>query len=48
MSGHRFVFDFNMTEQLGKQTLDFCESVQLSKQCVSHDCQNNVSFCHKT
>lgn len=48
MSGHHFVFDFNMTEQLGKQALDFCESfVQLSKQCLSHDCQNNVSFCKK-
>lgn len=44
MSGHHFLFDFNMTEQLGKQTLDFCESfVQLSKQCLSRDCQNNVS-----
>lgn len=49
MSGHRFVFDFNMTERLGKQTLDFCESfVQLSKQCLSRDCQNNVSFCKKS
>lgn len=39
------MFDFNMTEWLGKQTMDFCESfVQLSKQCLSRDCQNNVSF----
>lgn len=48
MSGHQLVFDFNMTERLGKQTLDFCESfVQLSKQCLRFGCQNNVSLYKK-
>lgn len=41
--GHRSLLGFNMTQRLGKQTLAFSESfVQLSKQRLSRDCQNNV------
>lgn len=48
MSEHCFVFYFNMTDWLSKHSLDFWESlVQLSKQCLSCYCQNNVTISKK-